>query len=327
MFGYTNEGRKTTNGEINSSYLTNGLYSMEDDDGLSYYFRGNVDNIIQFGKYPKDYYVYRYIENSINYDYQTLSECQTKWGTANCTDSNKILKYEENTPMYWRIIRINGDGTLRLLYSGTSKEALEEDLVIGKSRYNSCLNEKCVGYTYDNITDSNIKREVDTWYSNSLLHSNYDEHIVEGKYCNDTNIYKQTQLYGFVTKSYETGNRLDNNIPTLKCAYTSQAYGGSYTLKVGLITADEIVLAGNLPSVVSNNYLSSGSTTYWTMSPVSYNTSLVYHIYKYDTSLSSSYNAVGFEDLGVRPVINVDVNNLSISGSGSKIDPYILSEK
>jgi len=63
------------------------------------------------------------------------------------------------------------------------------------------------------------------------------------------------------------------------------------------------------------------------MSPVSYNTSLVYHIYKYDTSLSSSYNAVGFEDLGVRPVINVDVNNLSISGSGSKIDPYILSEK
>ena len=55
-----------------------GLFSLEDDYGLSYYFRGAVEN---------------------NY---------IKFGT-NATGEE----------MWWRIIRINGDGSIRILYDGT----------------------------------------------------------------------------------------------------------------------------------------------------------------------------------------------------------------
>ena len=41
------------------SQVTNGLFEAEDEDGVSYYFRGNVENNnVQFGEYPSDYYVY-----------------------------------------------------------------------------------------------------------------------------------------------------------------------------------------------------------------------------------------------------------------------------
>ena len=73
MFNYASNGKQTNVGDTDSEYVTNGLYSMEDEDGMSYYFRGNVtNNNVQFGEYQEDYYVYEY-----NYlDFQTLESCQ-----------------------------------------------------------------------------------------------------------------------------------------------------------------------------------------------------------------------------------------------------------
>ena len=69
--------------------------------------------------------------------------------------------------MYWKIVRINGDGSIRLIYNETS--ANDSSFTIGSTPYN--LNDddpKYTGYTYDNGTDSFVKREIDTWYNNTL---------------------------------------------------------------------------------------------------------------------------------------------------------------
>ena len=83
-----------------------GLYSMEDDYGTSYYFRGAVENnYVKFGK--------------------------------NSSGQN----------MYWRIIRINGDGSLRIQYDGTQayeNGTSDENRVAFKSAWNS--NEKDAKY-------------------------------------------------------------------------------------------------------------------------------------------------------------------------------------
>ena len=85
---------------------------------MSYYFRGNVENNnVQFGQYTKDYYVYRYDDM----DFLTLDSCQ--YYNSSCRETNRILKYNAGTPMYWRIVRVNGDGSLRLIYNGTSTSA------------------------------------------------------------------------------------------------------------------------------------------------------------------------------------------------------------
>ena len=85
-----------------------GMYSAQDDLGTSYYFRGAVDNNwVKYGKYTKDtYYTY-----DGDYNYSLVSSCD---GLDNCF---KIASKGDD--MYWRIIRINGDNSIRMIYAGT----------------------------------------------------------------------------------------------------------------------------------------------------------------------------------------------------------------
>ena len=79
---------------------------------------------------------------------------------------------------YWRIIRINGDGSIRLIYSGDSSSGpveTGESTQIGTSAFNEQFNDNAyVGYMYGtsgsgtyeetqaNINDSTIKTVLDT---------------------------------------------------------------------------------------------------------------------------------------------------------------------
>ena len=170
MFNYASNGNYY-DGSNDPNYITNGLYSTEDEDGTSYYFRGNVENNnVQFGEYPSDYYVY---EDYGKY-YQSQESCLED-GNSTCTP---VKLASAGDKMYWKIVRVNGDGSLRLIYNGTSATPDSNDLAhscaIGSTLYNSEFNDpKYSGYTYDNGTDSLFKREVDTWYANTLGKSNY----------------------------------------------------------------------------------------------------------------------------------------------------------
>ena len=346
MFNYTASGTYIDNYEnwnelTNPEYVTNGLYAMEDEDGTSYYFRGsNVNNFVQFGEYESDYYVYRYVDDWGTYDFVTLDSCQDY--DSNCSESNRVLKYSAGTPMYWRIVRVNGDGSLRLIYNGTSTSVEGEDLMIGRSAYNqNVIDPKYTGYTYDrdtNETDSTIKRELEVWYNSILAGTSYDSMITNGRFCSDSSGYQLASAYGFefyndrylyasserLSQVYATPAYAKANAPTLICPATSESYGGSYRLKVGLITADELVLAGESFGLQGNSYLYPGeNNSYWSMTPGGIG----------DNFDASVWCAVAFfGDVGVytykagaRSVINVSADSVFTSGDGSASNPYILS--
>ena len=345
MFNYASNGDMLTDPnemtiENNPEYITNGLYSAEDEDGISYYYRGAVtNNNVQFGEYESDYYVYNY---SYKY-FQSLETCQEY--NRSCSESNRVKLASAGDKMYWKIVRVNGDGSLRLIYNGTSvthPELTAGDLStynsVGISPYNLEYNDpKYAGYTYDNGTDSFIKKEVDTWYKNALGNTIYDSKIIEGRFCSDSSGYKPASEYGFssmdginIFASYDRlGQALASyakpNNPTLKCPSTSESYGGSYRLKAGLITVDEVVLAGENMGVVSNSYLkieSDGSTlTYWSMTPSAFGNGYT-GVWFGSADLNFSY--VG-ESVAVRPVINVTTENGFTSGDGTALSPYLLS--
>ena len=48
--------------------------------------------------------------------------------------------YVQFAGFYWRIIRINGDGSIRLLYAGTTKDATGTNAQIGTSAFNTNRN-------------------------------------------------------------------------------------------------------------------------------------------------------------------------------------------
>ena len=95
-------------------------------------------------------------------------------------------------------------------------------------------------------------------------------------------------------------------------------------MKAGLITADELVLAGESTYVEGDSYLNIGTngSWYWSMTPADF----------FDGRASVWYEDVGLCDVNVayhrgavRPVINVTTNNGFTSGSGTVSDPYTLS--
>ncbi len=236
--------------------------------------------------------------------------------------------------MYWKIVRVNGDGSLRLIYNGTSTNPTNSDLahsyLIGQVPYNLESNDpKYTGYIYDNGTDSFIKKEVDTWYANTLGNSSYDSKVSSGRFCSDSSGYREeTMMGGNVFASYDrlgqaSNNFVEPNSPTLKCPTTNETYGGSYRLKSGLITADEMVLAGESLAVVGNSYLNSGASyrSYWIMTPGSFGNGYAI-IWIMGDRLSSIVVDVNG---AVRPVINVTTENGFTSGDGTSEKPYLLS--
>ena len=339
MFNYTSNGdymdMSSMRQQNNPEYVTNGLYSIEDEDGTSYYYRGNVDNNVQFGEYKSDYYVYQGVSNY----YQSEASCKEA-GNATCTP---VKLASTGDKMYWKIVRVNGDGSLRLIYNGVSTNPTNTDLVsssaIGLTPYNLEGNDpKYTGYTYDNGTDSFIKKEVDTWYSNSLGSSSYDSKVSSGRFCSDSSGYREvTMIGGSVFASFDRlssaygklmGLEMQENVtPTLKCPTTSESYGGSYRLKAGLITADELVLAGESMGVVGNSYLTyKGNFNidygFYTMSPL-WLLDETGFLYSQSRGLSSSSIIDDYVSL-LRPVINVATENGFTSGDGTSENPYII---
>ena len=350
MFNYASNGMQYGVDEANPEYITNGLYSREDEDGVSYYFRGNVENNnVQFGEYTSDYYVYDYADAEIYLqgDLESCKESISEMGGDSELCGSYILPIKlasAGDKMYWKIVRINGDGSLRLIYNGTDASMNNKDSVehfsIGQSLYNLAENNpKYTGYTYDNGTSSFIKKQVEIWYNDTLgSNSVYDNKVVNGRFCSDSSNYHIDETLGInVFASIDRlGQALTNysksNAPTLKCPSTSENYGGSYKLKVGLITADEMVMAGESLGISSNSYLTNGNHNFiqYTMTPSSYDdrysdkNPTIWGFYTQPTS-SLSMIPVMRDRGAVRPVINVKVENGFVSGDGTVSNPYVLS--
>ena len=208
----------------------------------------------------------------------------TLYKTNKTEDGSDVYYYSGNTTknwvkfggFYWRIIRTNEDGSVRMLYSGTSHDTTSG--YIGTSAFNSTYNDPMyVGYMYGtsgslannrtNENDSTIKTTIDTWYQNNLL-TNYDKYISKTAiYCNDRSVGDGTYNFGGASFYYGSYVRLNNTkktTPSYKCganindglyestqatedkfsASTSGGGNGQLKYPIALMTADEFVFAG-----------------------------------------------------------------------------------
>ena len=263
---------------------------------------------------------------------------------------------------YFRIIRINGDGTVRMIYAGTSPhengydDSSTYDTRIGTSAYNSSYNDNAyVGYmygttgslTYDathsNTNDSTIKSYIDNWYRSHL--SRYSYAIADTIYCNDRSVTPVDSFDGMALTGTGIGtedtaysnlkrNYIDHT-PSLKCTNKNDRFTVSndignkaLTYPVGLITLDEAAMAGGLTYDVNNS---------------SYITNMDYYLftgYWYWTMTPDAFAGggarVGFvsndgnlsrnivdRDDGARPVVSLNSDAIS-GGRGTMTDPFIV---
>ncbi len=286
-----------------------GIFETTDADGTSYYYRGAVEN---------------------NY-----------------------LKF---AGYFWRVVRINGNGSIRIIYDGTSVHTNGEsstDRQYGTSKFNSAHNNNMyVGYMYTEGeahgigTSSVIKTNADKFYTDKL--SSYASKLdTNAGFCGDrSNLNNQSGVGTGTVITYNKGYlRVVESAPTLTCENASDYYtvasasSGSKKLSypIGLITADEMMLAGHAGGVFDGSYshmkTNNGSyivtgNTFWTMTPAGGYNPLGYS--GWGTNVFTAYGSGDFDDngaddaYGLRPVINIR-SDVTITGSGTMTDPYVVS--
>lgn len=276
-----------------------GMFATNDNQGTSYYFRGAVNN--NWIKYGKD-------------------------------SSNKDI--------YWRIIRINGDNSIRMIYSGTTAPTSSTSVVmtgagsaIDRSVYNSGTNyAEYVGYMYqrgyqrNNTNNSTIKTKIDNWFAGTSLKN--DSNVVDNIFCNDRSASSSWSsrpssnlLYNghirnlsYSNASLWCENKLD------KFTTSSTLGNGSLTYPVGLITIDEVAMAGGYFATDNKNYYLYTGTFYYTMTPNffrSTGTAFVFIVNNTGKFPNSSIGSTAY----IRPVINLN-GNVKLSGTGTYDNVY-----
>ncbi len=190
----------------------------------------------------------------------------------------------------WKIVKINGDGSVKLVLDGLLEEI---------SSY----------YTDSNaFIESDIIEVLESWYDQNL--TNYSDYIAYYKYCNDMVLEAGSTSYAAYSRI------VTNKIPTFVCL------GYSENGKIGLLTADEVVMAGG--STIANNsyylYNSDITTAYYTMTSAQ-NVNNIYYPFIVNSDGSLASNVSGELLRGVRPVINI-IKTAKVNGTGTAEDPY-----
>ena len=275
-----------------------------------------------------------------------IYESQDDLGTTYYFRGDVENNYVYFANYYWRIIRINGDGGIRMIYDGTTPHDNGEsstDRQIGTSAFNSSDSSNAfVGYkygstsattyeeTHKNTTNSTIKQSIDAWYKTNISDKGFSSYLVDSIYCNDRSLSSGTGI-GTTETIYKAGERLNTNkTPTFYCAQSNDKFtvntskgNGSLQYPVGLITLDELMYAGATSKANSSLYLSTG-TNYFTMTPATINPQSKAANFGFNSSKIIEYTTVS-SSYGIRPVITLN-GSAKLEGTGTKTDPFRLPD-
>ena len=257
--------------------------------------------------------------------------------------------------LYWRIIRTNHDGSIRLLYVGTSHDTTTGN--IGESEFNTSYNSpKYVGYKYgedtsldtirNNTTDSTIKTFIDSWYQNNL--TDYTKYLsTSAVYCNDRSL-GTGQTYSASSDSefnfapyyrmdYGTGGAKANpsyNCTDIRDAFSAENTSAKLTYPVSLMTADEIAFAGGVAATtmntpyawfISNSAGTQVSTSWWSLSPSIWGFGNAY-VWNWGSDPAGLNNYRVDYTSAARPAISLKSCIKYSTGDGTSESPYEIVE-
>ena len=326
-----------------------GMYSYTEGTGKTYYYRGAVDNNwVKYGKFKEDQIVYRgfrddatntdvwYDGNNINYiDYPTLAECQTgvDYDSTYNYKCKEVIYAHKGDDMYWRIIRVDKDNKIKMIYAGSKAPSENAKVAItgantnmGFTAYNNDYNHaEYVGFQYTagsqrgTTTNSTIKTYLDNWYTKYFNENVSTSRFVKTTFCNDRNTSSTWASTGS-SFNYAPYTRLsaDTPTPTFECNTVDVV-----TNNFGLITADEIVLAGGKLGTDNSAFYLNNNMAYWAGSPrrfyVSY--SSVFELFPID---GLSGDGVTYRYYAARGVVSLSSES-KLLGSGTYNDVYTVN--
>jgi len=170
-----------------------------------------------------------------------IFEMEDDYGTSYYYRGAVENNYVQFAGFYWRIIRINGDGSLRIMYDGTQVHANGADssdrFINTSTKYNAKYDDnKYIGWMYGpagetastskeeaqtNTVDSDIKKVVDAWYKTNIVDKNLANVVSDTIFCNDRS-----------TPNAVPGNAAWDNFTGLGYGENNTIYGTAARIKL-----------------------------------------------------------------------------------------------
>ena len=210
--------------------------------------------------------------------------------------ANNYVSFANNL---WRIVKINEDNSVKLILNNTL-ESLAPMNVTELAGNNDFL----TSTAYQNLTN---------WYTTYL--TEFDELVASTYYCFDNSVSTNTGEISYLSNTRLFTDYLPSNV----CG------GLNVSSKVGLLTADEAVMAGASAGENTSYYLyiDGLQASWWTMTPNKRENNVMSYM-----ALSTNGSLIRDVDetssIFLRPVITLS-RKTQVTGSGTLDDPYKLS--
>ena len=209
----------------------------------------------------------------------------------------------------WRIVRINEDGTIRIvMQNGINSNA------------NIAFNSNYNNYTYMYYTNSEAKTQLENWYQTNIgSKKDLASSVASGAYYCEQAKAKYSDSY---TSGNATMTTYNKYTPDFKCSSDGNGKG-LVNVSVGLLNYDEVVYAGGYYLKRNSNYYLYNSAIYWwTMSPAgfpgSYSNVWLVNEAGY---LSNRYVT---NTIRLRPVLILNSDTQISDGDGTKENPFVV---
>ena len=220
---------------------------------------------------------------------KTLSKTQDDYGDSYYYRGNVVDNFVNYAGMCWRIVRIQGDGSIKLILaselscsdtnvttsSGLIKDSDTNDGYLTSYGYeNATLGFPMNDYINSSGTTYNARTELNAWLQTKIISDNDKALLKNDDWCigDRTTAYDssthelKTETISQLLKSattaeaifrYSAGKRISHDkTPTLKCDGSKEKDGEVDTNKVGMLTVDEAIFAGgDVRSSNSNFYI------------------------------------------------------------------------
>ena len=191
---------------------------------------------------------------------------------------------------------------------------------------------------FENTTDSEVKKAIDTWYSENM--TSYTEYLEDAIWCNDRSIseYAGWKKNGNAIYSenklviFSPAERISiTGKPSLSCSNKRDSFtvdesetgNGKLDYPVGMITGDEVMYAGGTSTSNESYYLYNGDY-YWTLSPGNFHYDYVRGTNVYSDGRVSHFG-LDFP-FPARPSVSLEPGTIYLSGDGTKEKPYQVGE-
>ena len=234
----------------------------------------------------------------------------TNSGTTYYFRGNVENNYVNFAGFTWRIVRINEDGTIRIVM---------QDGINNNTTY--AFNTNYNSYAYMYYTNSQVKTILESWYQTNIgSKSNLVKNVASGNY------YCEQAKAQYSSSSAISGSAnmtvYSSYTPDFKCSSDGNRKG-QVNASVGLLTYDEVVYAGGYFNQTNiNYYLYNPSIYFWTMSPAGFISgySNVWGVY----TAGCIFDFIN-GTYAIRAVINLKTDTQISLGDGTKDNPYVLS--